>query len=205
MKWWEKLQLGTLVTIVLAMIGFGFYMGGLDKEVKNLKPDKIKEEMANFEEWMKKEKDLLKALPVGTILPFAGYFSTSSNPIPGGWMLCDGSSIPDGSEYNDIRSALAGTEWSESPNKMCLPDLRGKFIRGIDDADGTGNLKSDLEDPDSKERVIGSIQEGSTKLPNSPFQTEISGEHEHTGKVRNNKTPGVDNGPNRGSRGAAPG
>jgi microcystin-dependent protein len=54
-------------------------------------------------------------VPAGTI---AAYWS---NQVPDGWLLCDGSLVPEGAQYQRLRGLIGGN----------LPDLRGLFLRGI--------------------------------------------------------------------------
>lgn len=88
--------------------------------------------------------------PVGTIITFAGNVASYKNPINNdtsavtqpiesyGWMLCDGSAL-NASEYPELYSVLGklyGSSGSGKDLMFNLPDLRGKFLRGIgtDDA-----------------------------------------------------------------------
>lgn len=56
-------------------------------------------------------------MPVGSIVAFGG------TRKPDGWLWCDGSTIPSGTDYSDLRKILG-------QNKT--PDLRGYFLRGLD-------------------------------------------------------------------------
>ncbi|MBX3552162.1 MAG: tail fiber protein [Pseudolabrys sp.] len=56
-------------------------------------------------------------MPVGSIVAFGG------TRKPDGWLWCDGSTIPSGTDYSDLRKLLG-------QNKT--PDLRGYFLRGLD-------------------------------------------------------------------------
>lgn len=58
--------------------------------------------------------------PVGTIMPYTG-----TPPANSPWLLCDGSPIPTDAKYAKIR-ALVGNN---------LPNLRGKFLVGVDAGD----------------------------------------------------------------------
>jgi len=73
-------------------------------------------------------------MPTGTIVAYWGISA------PEGWLLCNGDAVPLGTEYDSLR-ALVGDS---------LPDLRGVFLRGIDNGKGF--------DPDGGSRNIGSYQ-----------------------------------------------
>ena len=76
-------------------------------------------------------------MPTGSIIAYYGETS------PPGWLLCDGSAVPAGSEYDALR-AMVGTN---------LPDLRGTFLRGLDLGRGL--------DPN---RMLGSYQADENKV-----------------------------------------
>jgi microcystin-dependent protein len=94
-------------------------------------------------------------VPPGTIAPFAG------STVPEGWLLCDGSEI-DRTQYPELFAAIGVTHGGgDLINTFHLPDLRGRFLRGVDG--GTGR------DPDAASRAqaqtggnsgdaVGSIQ-----------------------------------------------
>jgi Microcystin-dependent protein len=69
-------------------------------------------------------------LPPGTVLPFAGAVP------PTGWLLCDGSNV---SRTTYARLfAVIGTTYGagDGSTTFGLPDLRGEFIRGLDNGRG---------------------------------------------------------------------
>lgn len=74
----------------------------------------------------------------GEISQFAG----PSSQIPPGWLICDGSA-KDGLTYPELFAAI-GYYWGKSGDMFRLPDLRGRFLRGVDN--GSGN------DPDAGSR-----------------------------------------------------
>lgn len=79
--------------------------------------------------------------PPGIIVPFAG----PSWAVPSGWLPCDGHSVAV-SDYPALYNAI-GIGWGEpdrSGLNFYLPDLRGRFPRGV--ADGTAT------DPDARAR-----------------------------------------------------
>lgn len=92
--------------------------------------------------------------PPGAVVAFAG-----NNP-PEGWLLCDGRLVSR-YDYPELYNAI-GTAWGGDGNpNFKLPNLQGRFIRGLD--------ISGFIDPDCNERqdiygnkvgaVIGSLQE----------------------------------------------
>lgn len=120
-------------------------------------------------------------LPTGSIIP------TTRLTLPAHGLLCDGSSISR-STYSDLFGILSnGASTSpcfgyETTTHFNLPDLRGKFIRGVDA--GAGN------DPDSSSRTaqgssgytgdtLGSIQGFATGTPVNTITTNSTGNHTH--------------------------
>lgn len=88
---------------------------------------------------MKAQDDKVENLtisPVGGIMPYAGAVA------PANWLICDGSTF-DAVTYPELNTLLGGN---------VLPDLRGEFIRGLDNGRGI--------DPD---RTLGSWQEDEFK------------------------------------------
>ena len=102
-------------------------------------------------------------LPIGTIIPFAG------SQIPSGWLLCDGSSVSR-STYSNLYTALGNTWGSSSSTTFNLPDLRGRFLRGVDS--GSGN------DPDASSRTA--INSGGNTGDNvGSYQNDEFKSHNH--------------------------
>lgn len=113
----------------------------------------------------------------GIIVPFGG-----PNP-PKGWLPCDGSAVSR-TIYSDLFNAI-GTAWGagDGSTTFHLPDLRGRFPRGVDE--GTGR------DPGASSRFasnsggntgdnVGSAQGHATAQPNTPFVTGNDPGHTHT-------------------------
>ena len=109
--------------------------------------------------------------PAGMIMPFAG------TSIPAGWLLCDGSSVLK-TTYSDLYSALGDAWGSSSSTTFNIPDLRGRFLRGVDS--GSGN------DPDASSRTainsggntgdnVGSYQDDEFKTHNHAYDKKMSG------------------------------
>lgn len=88
-------------------------------------------------------------VPPGTIVSFAGVVGGAVKPPPG-WLLCDGTAVSR-LTYSGLFTSI-GTGWGsgDGATTFNVPDLRGRFLRGMDG--GSGN------DPDSASRT--SIQAG---------------------------------------------
>lgn len=81
-------------------------------------------------------------VPIGSIQPFMG------TTIPDGWMLCDGT-LFSSTQYPQLFSVLGSTY---------LPDLRGVFLRGLDNGKGYDSG-----------RVLGSFQSDDFKAHNHTY------------------------------------
>ena len=126
--------------------------------------------------------------PPGSIVPFGG----AANSVPDGWLLCDGSVVAE-KEHPRLFEAI-GTIYGTGPvaGSFRLPDLRGRFVRGVDDPDGPGGSPPAGRDPDAESRsdwagnlaggLIGSLQE------------ESVAEHAHVGVGRHSQHDVVDGG-----------
>lgn len=69
------------------------------------------------------------AVPVGTILPFAG------SSIPAGWLECAGQ-VLSRTTYPDLFAVIGTTYGAATSETFNLPDLRGEFLRGWDNGKG---------------------------------------------------------------------
>lgn len=100
--------------------------------------------------------------PIGTIQCFA------FERIPEGWLICDGRRVTV-EDYPMLYEAIGGT-FGESPNgEFCVPDLRGRFIRGWDES---GNV--------DKGRKFGSFQSDAVCEHSHNVQScSVTGSHSH--------------------------
>ena len=96
-------------------------------------------------------------VPIGTIIMWGG-----TDDTPGGWLLCDGSpaSIK---EYPELGQVLGATFGTGPTGKFLLPDLRGRFVRGVDSTpQGSRDPdRDDRTDPITDDKVgpkVGSLQ-----------------------------------------------
>lgn len=101
-------------------------------------------------------------VPVGTVTMYGGVLDTRTIPAlaQAGWLPCDGT-ILFAKDYPDLFAAI-GTSHGGDGIKFCVPDLRGTFVRGVDNGRG--------QDPDAHRRQaapyggnsgdrVGSVQE----------------------------------------------
>lgn len=82
---------------------------------------------------------LTESIPVGSVLPFGG------NVIPNGYVICDGSSLLRTGTYAELFAVIGTAYGATDGTHFNVPDLRGKFVRGVDN--GAGN------DPDAATRT----------------------------------------------------
>ena len=123
--------------------------------------------------------------PPGTVVAYMG------TTAPAGWLLCNGASVSR-STYASLYTVIGNASGSADANSFNVPDLRGRFLRGWDNAIG--------RDPDRASRnamaaggntgdAIGSIQGDAFKNHSHTFydtytnfsQTSASGGAGNTG------------------------
>jgi microcystin-dependent protein len=81
--------------------------------------------------------------PIGTVTAFAGPL----NKIPSNWLVCDGRKLSrTDSRYRSLFAAIGDT-WGGDDTSFYLPDLSGRFLRGVD-KDGSGTASDPARDPD---------------------------------------------------------
>ncbi|GIG88102.1 phage tail protein [Plantactinospora endophytica] len=119
-------------------------------------------------------------VPIGAIVAYAGGMDEDWLHDQG-WLYCDGTSVPK-KDYLDLFLAI-GANYGGGRNDFNLPDLRGRFSRGVDNTSG--------RDPYVKEREpsapggLSGDQPGSVFGSRSgrpvtrPLKTEEGGEHVH--------------------------
>jgi len=93
-------------------------------------------------------------IPVGTILPFAGA------TVPEGYMLCDGTELSR-AQYPKLFQAIDSSWGSATGFTFTLPDLRGRFLRGVDGAAGNdpdANTRGENAPGGNTGNNVGSVQ-----------------------------------------------
>jgi len=83
----------------------------------------------------------MNQIPIGAILPYAGSVETSK--LPKGWLPCDGRKVGR-DDYDELYRAVGGA-FGEEGTDIYLPDLRGRFLRGV--------AGTSPRDPDRDERA----------------------------------------------------
>lgn len=93
----------------------------------------------------------------GTIVMWGGELAN----IPAGWLHCDGSKFSQ-AEYPALYSAIGNNFGvSASQGSFYLPDLRGRFVRGVDSSanrDPDINSRKDMQNPNLESSGVGSVQ-----------------------------------------------
>ncbi|MBI1842592.1 MAG: tail fiber protein [Verrucomicrobia bacterium] len=111
-----------------------------------------------------------RLVPLGTIVAFAG----DASQVPSKWLLCDGREISR-QDYRDLYDFL-GEKWGVgTADRRRVPDLRGLFLRGVDNSPVTGPSK---RDSDSAKRVAGQAR-GNIGNNVGSYQDDQFKEHTH--------------------------
>ncbi len=87
--------------------------------------------------------------PVGTIIAYGGPTTATAGAtvgLPAGYLPCDGRSLSR-AQYPLLFAAIGTVHGAPDAASFRLPDLRGRFVRGVDNAAG--------RDPDRAARVAG--------------------------------------------------
>lgn len=118
-------------------------------------------------------------VPIGTIVPFAGGLDEGWLKSQG-WLYCNGAAL-NKSDYPDLALVMS-PNYGGGRTTFNLPDLRGRFVRGVDLTSGN--------DPDAASRPPsnpgglsgdnpGSMQGHLTARPVKPFTAAEAGAHTH--------------------------
>lgn len=107
--------------------------------------------------------------PTGSIIMWGG----SGSDIPDGYLVCDGTKY-DKEKYAALAKCIGNNFGIADSSQFYVPDLRGRFIRGVDDTPGdTGR------DPDRKDRK--DMQNPNLKAPSQvgSIQSDSFKSHDH--------------------------
>jgi rhizosphere induced protein len=127
----------------------------------------------------------IPSIPVGSIVPFAG------PDIPDKFRLCDGGSLERNS-YSDLFKAIGASWGAIDQQHFSLPDLRGRFLRGVDQGSNRDPGDRSASGPAGNTTGLGSVQEDQT----GPHKHGLSIEARH-GPGHANGTAGFSSAENR--------
>ena len=134
----------------------------------------------------------VQGVPIGTIVAYAG--DTSGNNAGSlntqGWLVCNGEEydIDDYPHLNAIIGTYYGT--ASKAGQFKTPDLRGLFLRGVDNGAG--------KDPDKDSRTA-SAQNGNTGDKVGSYQEDAFKSHAHQLPYTDFNQAKGDNGDRRGT------
>ena len=98
-------------------------------------------------------------VPIGTILAYGGLVDENARGelARQGWLVCDGEEYSE-EDYPELENTIGTIYGNSRPGSFKVPDLRGRFVRGVDAGAG--------RDPDVESRSgghegtkLGSVQE----------------------------------------------
>ncbi|MFE0463198.1 phage tail protein [Kitasatospora sp. NPDC058965] len=119
-------------------------------------------------------------LPNGTIVPYAGQLDPTW--LQGqGWLYCDGSELQV-DDYQGLYAAI-GDNYGGGPGTFNLPDLRGRFARGVDQGAGRdpyANSRTASNQGGLAGNNPGSVQAYCTAQPTAVYTTDSPGDHTHS-------------------------
>lgn len=110
-------------------------------------------------------------VPIGTIISYVGKKSTLKRVADEGWLVCDGRPMIVDS-YPHLYNAI-GTAFGGDGLKFNLPDLRGRFLRGVAEESG--------QDPDLADRTAQADHGNTGSTPDTVGSRQADGvrKHEH--------------------------
>lgn len=102
-------------------------------------------------------------VPTGSIIPFMG------TEAPDGWLLCDGSDIPEGVQYDALKTVLGDTR---------TPNLKGRFLKGAGSGGANYALGTSAFDVVNLKQYQGTSFKRHNHGPGT-LETENGGSHGH--------------------------
>lgn len=140
------------------------------------------------------------ALPVGSIVPYAGPIDNPNNPngasgYPAydsraynlyleqhGWLVCDGRTVLV-AKYPELFRAIGFIHGQAGPGQFMLPDYRGRALRGVNlDAQGPDSLPRDPQDTERTAsgaggwtgNQVGSVQDDAFQAHEHLYQKAVA-------------------------------
>ncbi len=127
--------------------------------------------------------------PIGTIMAYAGPVSEKWEETTG-WLVCDGRAFPHpvGGKYTELFNAIGESWGGDGDSRFHIPDLRGRFIRGVDkDVRGVATTAANggPRDPDRDRRSVSNPFSINPAVPGNArnlvgsMQKDALQQHEH--------------------------
>ena len=119
--------------------------------------------------------------PVGSILPYGGAITlaTETDLINAGYIPCDGRALAKGTPKYAALYALIADSYGGDDNSFCVPDYRGRFLRGTDngagrdpDAQSRTSPNPTLKFPGNTGDHVGSLQSGGVQAHIHEYGTQ---------------------------------
>lgn len=123
------------------------------------------------------EARIQQAVPVGTVLPYAG------TTAPPGFLLCQGQ-VVSRTTYAALLQVIGVRHGGgDGVNSFNIPDYRGRFLRGWNNSSGrdpNASTRTAMATGGATGDSIGTLQDHATALPvNTAFTINSAGEHLH--------------------------
>lgn len=165
--------------MIITMYGYGedIQIPYIFRSGDVISADQINENFRIIQDRLNRVARDVAGVPIGTIVAFGGPESC----IPDGWLFCNGD-VLNSSEYEELYNTI-GTRWGGDGNTFRIPDLRGRFLRGLD--------KSGKVDRDVSSRIAlfpgGSFGAEIGTYQNDALQGHL---HENSGMYMASTVPG---------------
>ncbi len=116
-------------------------------------------------------------VPAGAMLAYGGAAA------PDGWLVCDGSTVSRAT-FADLFASI-GTAYGSGDGSTTfhLPDMRGRFLRGVSGAtsnDPNRTQRTASNSGGNTGNIVGSLQADATSRPNSNFSASSVSNHTHS-------------------------
>lgn len=126
--------------------------------------------------------------PIGSVVAFAGPLEN----IPANWLVCDGSKLSRSDQrYRSLFLAIGPSWGGDGTTYFYLPDLMGRFLRGVD-KDAKGNASPAPRDPGRDKRTASnpgdSANPGNSGNEVGSMQDDAMQNHRHTDSGHNHAT-----------------
>ena len=114
-------------------------------------------------------------VPIGTIMAYAGSVEVFNQHLNGDFLICNGDTV-NRQDYPKLFYVI-GTNWGGTGTlTFIIPDLRGKFLRGMDMGSGYDpdvNQRTNINGSATLGDQVGSYQPDATRVPNSTFSVAV--------------------------------